>query len=89
MKDAYYFISDAHLGLDDRDEERFKEQLIVKFLDEIENDARELYIVGDLFDFWFEYKHVVPKGFYRLFTKLADIIGSGTKVYYLAGNHDF
>lgn len=89
MKDAYYFISDAHLGLDDRDEERFKEKLIVKFLDEIEGDARELYIVGDLFDFWFEYKHVVPKGFYRLFTKLADIIEGGTKVYYLAGNHDF
>lgn len=89
MKDAYYFISDAHLGIGSKEQERIKETAIVRFLDEIKNDGKELYIVGDLFDFWFEYKYTVPKGFYRFFSKLAEAIESGLKVYYLAGNHDF
>lgn len=89
MKDAYYFISDAHLGLSDKKEEKFKESIIVSFLDSIKDDAKELYIVGDLFDFWIEYKYVVPKGFYRFFAKLSELVDNGLKVYYLAGNHDF
>jgi UDP-2,3-diacylglucosamine hydrolase len=89
MKDAYYFISDAHLGLEDKTKERLKESLLVSFLEEIKGDAKELYIVGDLFDFWFEYKYVVPKGYYRFLAKLSELTDSGLKVYYLAGNHDF
>ncbi|MCB0721543.1 MAG: UDP-2,3-diacylglucosamine diphosphatase [Ignavibacteriae bacterium] len=89
MKHAYYFISDAHLGLGDKTEEKFKESILVSFLDDIKEDAKELYIVGDLFDFWIEYKYVVPKGFYRFFAKLSELMDNGLKVYYLAGNHDF
>ncbi len=84
-----YFFSDAHLGLGPKEEELSKERLIIQFLDMVQADAKELFILGDLFDFWFEYRTVVPKGYFRLFTKLADLTGSGVRVSYLAGNHDF
>ncbi len=84
-----YFFSDAHLGLSSKEEERHKERTLVRFLDSIGRDGEELFIVGDLFDFWFEYRTVVPKGYFRLFTKLADLTENGVKVSYLAGNHDF
>ena len=84
-----YFISDAHLGLGTADEERAKELRLVQFLDCIKNDASALFIVGDLFDAWFEYRTVIPKGFHRLFTKLEDLTNKGIEVHYLAGNHDY
>ena len=84
-----YFISDAHLGLGSAEEEREKELRLVKFLDHIKSDASELFIVGDLFDAWFEYRTVIPKGFHRLFTKLEDLTKQGIRVHYLAGNHDY
>ena len=84
-----YFFSDAHLGLGTKDDERTKEQRVVDFLSMVEKDGDELFIVGDLFDFWFEYRSVVPKGYFRLFTKLADLSAKGIKVTLLAGNHDF
>ncbi len=84
-----YFISDAHLGVGTPEEDRQKERLLVSFLEEIRQDAAELFIVGDLFDYWFEYRSVVPKGYVRLLGALAGLIDAGVKVTYLAGNHDF
>ncbi len=84
-----YFISDAHLGLGSVQEEREKESRIVGFLEHIKTDASQLFIVGDLFDAWFEYRTVIPKGFHRLFTALEDLTSRGITVHYLAGNHDY
>jgi UDP-2,3-diacylglucosamine hydrolase len=84
-----YFFSDVHLGLGTKEEEQKKERSLVQFLDAVSRDAAEIFIVGDLFDYWFEYETVVPKGYFRLFTKLADLTESGIPITYLAGNHDF
>lgn len=84
-----YFFSDAHLGLGPKPEELEKEKAIVRFLEKVRTDAKELFIVGDLFDFWFEYRTVVPKGYFRLFSKLAELTESGVRISYMAGNHDF
>jgi UDP-2,3-diacylglucosamine hydrolase len=84
-----YFFSDAHLGIGTRAEDRGKESSIIRFLDSISRDAEQLFIVGDLFDYWFEYKTVVPKGYVRLFAALAGLADAGVAVTYVAGNHDF
>jgi len=84
-----YFISDAHLGLGSKEEEKEKEGRLVAFLDSIQHDASQLFIVGDLFDAWFEYRTVIPKGYYRLLTKLGELTDSKIKVHYLVGNHDY
>ncbi|HAL56537.1 MAG TPA: UDP-2,3-diacylglucosamine diphosphatase [Bacteroidetes bacterium] len=84
-----YFFSDAHLGIGPREEDRYKERSIISFLEMVRQDGETLFIMGDLFDFWFEYDSVVPKGYFRLFTKLADLTSAGINVSYLAGNHDF
>ena len=89
MKENYYFISDLHFGLLSHAEEVERELKFVKFLNSIQESAKELYILGDLFDYWFEYKKVMQKGYYRTFTALNDLVRSGTKVHYLIGNHDF
>jgi len=83
-----YFFSDAHLGIPDVESSRKREKKLVRFLDQIKEDALEIYIMGDLFDFWFEYKTVVPKGFTRLLGKLAEIVDSGIPIYFFKGNHD-
>ncbi len=83
-----YFVSDCHLGVPDYDSSLVREKLLVKFLDEIKTDANEIYLLGDIFDFWFEYKTVVPKGFVRLLGKLAELSDSGIKLNYFTGNHD-
>ncbi|PIP54347.1 MAG: UDP-2,3-diacylglucosamine hydrolase [Bacteroidetes bacterium CG23_combo_of_CG06-09_8_20_14_all_32_9] len=83
-----YFLSDAHLGLPNHAESLVREKLLVKWLDEIKNDAEEIYLVGDMFDFWFEHKRVVPKGFVRFLGKLSEICDSGIPVHYFTGNHD-
>ena len=84
-----YFISDAHLGLGTKDEERAKEDRLVAFLRSIRQDASQLFIVGDLFDAWFEYRTVIPKGFHRTLAALDDLVRHGIAVHYLAGNHDY
>jgi UDP-2,3-diacylglucosamine hydrolase len=84
-----YFFSDAHLGVGTKEEDLRKERSLVQFLEMVRNDGDQLFIVGDLFDYWFEYKSVVPKGYFRLFSKLADLSDAGIKLTYLAGNHDF
>lgn len=83
-----YFASDFHLGAPDYASSLEREKLLVDWLDAIKKDAAELYLVGDVFDFWFEYKTAVPKGFVRLLGKLAEIADSGIKIHYFTGNHD-
>lgn len=83
-----YFLSDFHLGTPSAATSLQREKLIVQFLDEVKKDAAEIFIVGDLFDFWFEYKTVVPKGFVRILGKLAELSDSGIKLHFFVGNHD-
>jgi len=89
MGDAYYFFSDVHLGLSSPETEKEKENTLIRFLTFAESDAKEIFIVGDLFDCWIEYKYVVPKGYYRLFSKISDLVQKNIGITYLAGNHDF
>jgi UDP-2,3-diacylglucosamine hydrolase len=84
----YYFISDVHLGLHPRDNSNEREKILVNWLDEIKQDVRELFLVGDIFDFWHEYKRVVPRGFIRFLGKLAELSDLGAKIHFFTGNHD-
>lgn len=83
-----YFSSDNHLGAPTKEESLPREKKFVKWLDEIKEDAAAIFLLGDLFDFWFEYKTVVPKGFVRTLGKLAEISDSGIPIYFFVGNHD-
>ena len=83
-----FFISDFHLGSPDRHTSLQREKYIIKFLDSIQQEAAEIFIVGDLFDFWFEYKTVVPKGYVRILGKLASMTDSGIPIQFFVGNHD-
>ena len=83
-----YFASDFHLGIPNYEESRQREKMIVKWLDRIKEDAQEIYLVGDLFDFWFEYKQTAPKGYIRFLAKIAEITDSGIPVHFFTGNHD-
>ncbi|WP_312555912.1 UDP-2,3-diacylglucosamine diphosphatase [Empedobacter brevis] len=83
-----YFSSDHHFGAPNEKESLVREKLFVKWLDEIKDDCGVLFLIGDLFDFWFEYKHVVPKGFVRVLGKLAEISDRGIPIYFFVGNHD-
>lgn len=83
-----YFISDFHLGAPDHAQSLKREKKIVQFLDRIEPELGQLFIVGDLFDFWYEYKTVVPKGYVRLLGKLASLTDKGIPVHFFVGNHD-
>ena len=83
-----YFLSDFHLGAPDADSSLQREKMIVAFLDEIKRDASEIFIVGDMFDFWYEYRKVVPKGHVRLLGKLAEITDAGIRIHFFVGNHD-
>jgi UDP-2,3-diacylglucosamine hydrolase len=89
VENIYLFISDIHLGLHSKETERKKERLLVNFLDLIAVDSTELFIAGDLFDYWFEYKRVYQKGFFRTFTALQNLTERGVKIHYFIGNHDF
>lgn len=83
-----YFLSDFHLGAPDFQQSLAREKRLVKFLDQIAVDAAAIFVVGDLFDFWYEYKSVVPKGFVRILGKLASLTDSGIPIYFFVGNHD-
>jgi UDP-2,3-diacylglucosamine hydrolase len=83
-----YFASDFHLGIPDRASSLAREKRIVRWLEEAEKDAAEIFLVGDLFDAWFEYKRAVPKGFIRLLGKIAAITDKGIPVHVFSGNHD-
>jgi UDP-2,3-diacylglucosamine hydrolase len=83
-----YFASDFHLGIPNKEASRQREQLLCKWLDEISLDAAALYLVGDIFDVWFEYKNVIPKGFTRFLGKLAELRDAGLHIEAFTGNHD-
>lgn len=83
-----YFASDFHLGAPNEAKSLVREKLIVQWLDEVKETAEEIFLVGDIFDFWFEYKHAIPKGFVRLQGKIAEITDSGIPVHIFTGNHD-
>ncbi|NER10093.1 UDP-2,3-diacylglucosamine hydrolase [Muriicola jejuensis] len=83
-----YFASDNHLGAPNREKSKARERRFVSWLEEVEEDAAAIFLLGDLFDFWFEYRTVVPKGFVRTLGTLARISDSGIPVYFFAGNHD-
>lgn len=83
-----YFLSDFHLGAPDFSASLERERLIVQFLEKIKSTAAEVFLVGDMFDFWYEYRQVVPKGFVRLLGKLAEFTDAGIPLHFFVGNHD-
>ena len=83
-----YFASDQHFGIPDAESSKLREKKFISWLDEVKTDAKAIFLLGDLFDFWFEYKTVIPKGFTRLFGKLAEITDSGIPIHFFRGNHD-
>lgn len=83
-----YFLSDFHLGAPNAADSLVREKKLIRFLDSIQPTAGAIFIVGDLFDFWYEYKKVVPKGYVRILGKLAQLTDNGIPVYFFVGNHD-
>jgi UDP-2,3-diacylglucosamine hydrolase len=83
-----YFASDFHLGVPTFESSLQREKLICRWLDSIKSDAEEIYLVGDLFDFWYEYKYTIPKGTVRFIGKIAELTDSGIPVHFFVGNHD-
>src|SRR6478736_5512376 len=83
-----YFLSDFHLGAPDAASSLIRERKVVGFLESIRKDAEQIFIVGDMFDFWYEYRRVVPKGHVRLLGKLAEITDAGIPIHFFVGNHD-
>ena len=88
MMNNTYFIADAHLGSWAIKDTRDKERHLVAFLDTIKDDAKALYILGDMFDFWYEYRYTVPRGYTRFLGKLSELTDRGVEVHFLVGNHD-
>ncbi len=87
-RQATYFISDIHLGASYIDNPREHERLVVDWLNSIANDARDLYLLGDILDFWWEYRTVVPRGYIRFFGALARLADAGVRLHWFIGNHD-
>lgn len=86
----HYFFSDVHLGLGSREASRERERDVIRFLEMVgAANAESLYIVGDLFDYWFEYRSVIPREFVRTIAAIAALVDAGVRVEYLIGNHDF
>lgn len=83
-----YFASDFHLGVPTGAQSNEREKRVIDWLSSIENTAQEIYLVGDIFDFWFEYKHAIPKGFVRFQGKIAALVDKGIDIYFFTGNHD-
>ncbi len=84
----YYFASDMHLGLTYRMSSLERERMVVRWLDEVSADARAIFLVGDVFDFWFEWKRVIPRGFSRLLGKFSELTDRGIRIHFFTGNHD-
>ncbi|HCD9235337.1 UDP-2,3-diacylglucosamine diphosphatase [Elizabethkingia anophelis] len=83
-----YFASDQHFGAPTPKESKVREAKFIRWLDDIKKDAQVLFLMGDLFDFWHEWQHVIPKGYVRLLGKLAELKDSGIELYFFVGNHD-
>ena len=88
MNKNIYFLSDAHLGSWAIDHGRMQERRLVRFLDSIKHKAAAVYLLGDMFDFWYEWKYTVPKGYTRFLGKLSELTDMGVEVHYFTGNHD-
>ncbi len=84
-----YFISDVHLGFESRESDRAREDKLLSFLGMAGKDAKAIVIAGDLFDYWFEYKTVTPKYYYRTLARLGELRAAGIEIEYVMGNHDF
>lgn len=87
-KKKIYFASDAHLGSDLFGDPLEREKKLVRWMDSIKSTAKAVYFVGDMFDYWFEYRDVVPKGYVRFISKMAEFVDEGIQVYLFVGNHD-
>ncbi len=87
-RNKIYFASDFHLGAPNNKDSLIREKKICRWLESIQDIALEIYLVGDIFDFWFEYKHVIPKGFERFKGTLASLTDQGVKIHFFPGNHD-
>ena len=87
MKNVY-FLSDAHLGSRAIEHGRTQERRLVNFLDSIKHKASAVYLLGDMFDFWYEFRLVVPKGYTRFLGKLSELTDMGVEVHFFTGNHD-
>ena len=88
MKNKIYFLSDAHLGSRSHPDSRETERRLCRWLESVRQDARVIYLLGDIFDYWYEYRDVVPKGFTRLLGKLSELTDAGVKIHFFIGNHD-
>ncbi len=84
----YYFASDIHLGLGSAEQVRAREKVFIEWLKKVSADADAIFIVGDLFDFWYEYRRVIPKGFSRLLGTFSSLTDNGVKIHFFPGNHD-
>ncbi len=84
----FYFASDTHLGAGSLEQQRQTERLFVEWLDAVAQDATAIFLCGDIFDFWFEYRYVVPKGAVRALGKITELTDRGIRVVFMAGNHD-
>ena len=87
-KEKVYFVSDLHLGSDVLEHPHTTEKRFVRWLDTIRDEAKAIYLLGDIFDFWFEYKKTVPRGFTRFLGKIAELQDAGTEIHFFTGNHD-
>ncbi len=87
-KNKVYFASDFHLGYDGKLSSAEREKMVVSWLDQVSQDAKEIYLMGDVFDYWFEYAEVVPRGFNLLLGKLRELTDKGVVIYFFTGNHD-
>ena len=87
-KNNVYFVADFHFGSPDKASSREREKKVLAWLDSIEDSAREIYLLGDIFDFWFEYKDLIPKGQTRFLGKLAQMADRGCRIHFFCGNHD-
>jgi UDP-2,3-diacylglucosamine hydrolase len=85
---SVYFISDFHLGIPNRLSSLDRERKIVRWLDTVKSDAQSIYLLGDVFDYWFEYREAIPKGYVRILGKLAELSDAGIELHYFTGNHD-
>lgn len=83
-----YLLSDIHLGAGYIHDPKRHERIVVEFLDSIKKDADAIYLLGDVLDYWYEYRYVVPRGFVRFFGKIAELADTGIKIYWFIGNHD-
>ncbi|MEZ4826318.1 MAG: UDP-2,3-diacylglucosamine diphosphatase [Bacteroidia bacterium] len=88
QRNKIYFASDLHLGAPDHAASLLREKHFVRWLKHIQHETSELYLLGDIFDFWFEYRHAVPKGFVRLMGQLAEMADAGIVIHIFTGNHD-